>query len=590
MISALPLALSRNKFCSKCRTNGISVPFNLLRLVLERCDLKNVLRPGFWNDTPADTGTFFRLINQTAECTGRPILMVSDPLTFPPEAGVLGEPPADLVDEEGCVTLVVSKGTLVPQRHLSRGTLARSNGRLPSGKRSLACVSAVESEQPGPSPRFSSPPFKNLLPHPMQPSAQQQRVGPHPGGGGPPVGGGPGDDLAARTAHQQQVATFISTQPRCMESGASSLDGNESTVSHLSGMSSATSTPPSMSPPPTQDCVPIAQTVGGDRQAQAPAQGASHQPGGAAGYGWDACSLSTFPPPLGVGVAAASERMRHVQHDQQRPLTMAFQTIAPPTQDIWGAPPAWGQHHVPGMLPAFVPHHFSHQAMAHHQAMGHGLPAAFAQPLPPGMGPSMRWNLPDGGNGDTPNMPTSGAPPRGVPLQGMPQRVPPREHASGQMGLPHGGGGQWSVPLSMLPAHELASSSHMPTSCAPEAQHPVHPPVHPPGHPPGHPPVMLGVSQGFRAHPKTSAPPLIDPWAAQPPASLPAQAQPLPSSHPPPSLQNVVALSWQHAQSYPPKANDCGAPGNATHPVGGAGPFDDTQPIMSEIEAWLSAS
>ena len=104
--------------------------------------------------------------------------------------------------------------------------------------------------------------------------AQQQRVGPHPGGGGPPVGGGPGDDLAARTAHQQQVATFISTQPRCMESGASSLDGNESTVSHLSGMSSATSTPPSMSPPPTQDCVPIAQTVGGDRQAQ----------GGAAGY------------------------------------------------------------------------------------------------------------------------------------------------------------------------------------------------------------------------------------------------------------------------------------------------------------------
>lgn len=113
------------------------MPASRVREMLDGCKLKNELRPGFWNYAD-DSGAGFRLVNQTSECSGRPLVLVTDPLAYPPDPALgLGPAPADIVEAEGLVTLVVSKGTLVPQGHLSRGVLARSKSSNAAGKRSL---------------------------------------------------------------------------------------------------------------------------------------------------------------------------------------------------------------------------------------------------------------------------------------------------------------------------------------------------------------------------------------------------------------------------------------------------------------------
>lgn len=113
------------------------MPASRVREMLDGCKLKNELRPGFWNYAD-DSGAGFRLVNQTSECSGRPLVLVTDSLAYPPDPALgLGPAPADIVEAEGLVTLVVSKGTLVPQGHLSRGVLARTKSCNAAGKRAL---------------------------------------------------------------------------------------------------------------------------------------------------------------------------------------------------------------------------------------------------------------------------------------------------------------------------------------------------------------------------------------------------------------------------------------------------------------------
>ena len=99
----------KNKFCPECRANGVDVKFDCIRRALPASGLdkvKNEPRGGFWN---ASKGFCFRLINQTAECTGDPIVVSKHPM--PITDGLAPLDAAVCVD--GYVKLRVGKGTLI---------------------------------------------------------------------------------------------------------------------------------------------------------------------------------------------------------------------------------------------------------------------------------------------------------------------------------------------------------------------------------------------------------------------------------------------------------------------------------------------
>ena len=104
----------KNKFCEVCRTEGILVSAACVRRTRPSCKLRNEQHNGFWNH--AREGFRFRLVNQTAECSGGTIVVSPRPL---PDSDTLE--PFEAPWEMGCagdggfVRLMVSKGTLVPE-------------------------------------------------------------------------------------------------------------------------------------------------------------------------------------------------------------------------------------------------------------------------------------------------------------------------------------------------------------------------------------------------------------------------------------------------------------------------------------------
>ena len=108
----------KNKFCYKCRLNGIHVSASRVRLVYANCPFKNTQKPGFWTPTVDLPGSrAFRLINQTGECAGMPMIVASG--SFLSNPSCFGPPPEEYITESGHIHLHVSKGTLVPLTSLA---------------------------------------------------------------------------------------------------------------------------------------------------------------------------------------------------------------------------------------------------------------------------------------------------------------------------------------------------------------------------------------------------------------------------------------------------------------------------------------
>lgn len=127
----------KNKFCMNCRKDGIKLPAANVRVVLPGCTLRNERCAGFWNAPQSGVGPY-RLVNQTAECSD-PKLLVS---AYPAFGEALGPVPESLIDHEGLVWLVVSKGTLCPVgRHRNK----RQGEALDSPHHKLATLSSSES-------------------------------------------------------------------------------------------------------------------------------------------------------------------------------------------------------------------------------------------------------------------------------------------------------------------------------------------------------------------------------------------------------------------------------------------------------------
>lgn len=122
----------KNKFCANCRKNGITVPASQLQAIdgETRKRFENSNAGGFWSAQ----GT--RLVNQTGACTGPRLVLFRD---APPEgtewalSGHLdvGEwaqmPPQWLGNGGTTVTLIISKGTLVPRSNAPLGTRQRED-------------------------------------------------------------------------------------------------------------------------------------------------------------------------------------------------------------------------------------------------------------------------------------------------------------------------------------------------------------------------------------------------------------------------------------------------------------------------------
>ena len=115
--------------------------------------LANNMSHGFWNHA-FDIGRY-RVINQTADCTGPPLVVLEKP---PHDALVLGRvgpvPPAVVSARTDFVHLVVSKGTLVPKAPVLREPLAgearlqacRAVGSVGCSVRAWRCVLAPACE------------------------------------------------------------------------------------------------------------------------------------------------------------------------------------------------------------------------------------------------------------------------------------------------------------------------------------------------------------------------------------------------------------------------------------------------------------
>jgi hypothetical protein len=105
-----------DKFCARCRMNGVLVLQDRIRTIPPECNgnFTNSHKEGFWTDSTNRDVPRFRLINQTRHCTGlRLIIFDSDP----PELPMLTPMSSDVCSAEpsrpGYIRLWLSKGTLL---------------------------------------------------------------------------------------------------------------------------------------------------------------------------------------------------------------------------------------------------------------------------------------------------------------------------------------------------------------------------------------------------------------------------------------------------------------------------------------------
>lgn len=104
----------QHKFCSACRSKGIHVPADSLRVMKNEVGgFENSRRAGFWNQTSPFSALSFRRINQASGCKGNPLLITNVP--FAPTANLEPVPDTMIDRTTGTVHLVVSLGTLVPK-------------------------------------------------------------------------------------------------------------------------------------------------------------------------------------------------------------------------------------------------------------------------------------------------------------------------------------------------------------------------------------------------------------------------------------------------------------------------------------------
>jgi hypothetical protein len=134
----------QNRFCLKCRTDGIRIPAERVRVLPPELDtgIANSAA-GLWLRHKSGTLPYCRVVNQTFQCSGPRLVVYCTPilsLLLPPAeqpstssgtASGHGQPkeqlphnpwlpaewpraPAEMIGVDGCVRLVVAKGTLVP--------------------------------------------------------------------------------------------------------------------------------------------------------------------------------------------------------------------------------------------------------------------------------------------------------------------------------------------------------------------------------------------------------------------------------------------------------------------------------------------
>ena len=109
----------KNKFCPSCRAM-VQLPVSRTRALTEtqkefcKC---NGLNSGFWKAAPAELGgTAFRIMNNTAECTGPWIVLFQ---VEPPSGIEWQKMPAGWVVDDA-LQMTVAKGTLVPVSEMIR--------------------------------------------------------------------------------------------------------------------------------------------------------------------------------------------------------------------------------------------------------------------------------------------------------------------------------------------------------------------------------------------------------------------------------------------------------------------------------------
>ena len=108
----------KNKFCNRCRHNGILMPASSIRaLSPELYDLyENRTVGGAWNPGSPP----YRLINQTANCSGPRLVIFAGGLPNPSHRFL--DIPANWLTPDGqWMRLEASKGTLVPRDYSSEG-------------------------------------------------------------------------------------------------------------------------------------------------------------------------------------------------------------------------------------------------------------------------------------------------------------------------------------------------------------------------------------------------------------------------------------------------------------------------------------
>ena len=103
----------KNKFCPRCRDDGLEVPCTRIRALTieQRQNVFNSLQSGFWKRAPHTMGgREVRVVNNTITCDGPWLAVFRDA----PPPSITFEPMPSKWVHNGAVRLVVAKGTLVP--------------------------------------------------------------------------------------------------------------------------------------------------------------------------------------------------------------------------------------------------------------------------------------------------------------------------------------------------------------------------------------------------------------------------------------------------------------------------------------------
>ena len=108
----------KTKFCANCKAL-IPVPLDRVRSLsgARAAALVNNHSGGIWTRSAPMYGGFrFRVVNNTNGCQLPLLVVFEEPL--PDDDGEWPKVPTNLQEDDGCVHLCVSKGTVVPVRHL----------------------------------------------------------------------------------------------------------------------------------------------------------------------------------------------------------------------------------------------------------------------------------------------------------------------------------------------------------------------------------------------------------------------------------------------------------------------------------------